>query len=223
MTHDPTRASSTAPRSGQTGRVVGVVPAAGASRRMGRPKGLLEIGGKSFARRVTEALAHGGCAPVYGVVEAGDDELARRFRTAGAQVLENPDPGEGPVTSLRLVLSQIDDGVERVVYLPLDHPLVEARHVAALMVAADRAGAALALPVHGSKRGHPALFGRALFDELLDPALEGGARTVVHRHLEEACLLPCDDPAVIVDIDTPEAYRAARRLYDTRATAGDAR
>lgn len=196
-------------------RVAGVIPAAGASRRMGRPKGLLEIGGRTFARRVTEALAGGGCDPVYAVVEEGDDDLARPFRDAGARVLENADPGDGPVTSLRLALAEVDDGVECVAYLPLDHPLVEARHVADLIAAARRSGASLALPVHGSKRGHPALFGRALFDELLDPALQGGARTVVHRHLAEACLLVCEDAAVVTDIDTPEAYRAALQRHET--------
>lgn len=224
MTPKARSAAAAATRSGDGSSVAGVVPAAGASRRMGHPKGLLEIGGRSFARRVTEALAGGGCEPVYAVVAAGDAELAGRFREAGARVLENPDPGEGPITSLRLAVAEIDDRVERVVYLPVDHPLVEAHHVADLIAAADRTGASLALPVHASKRGHPALFGRALFDELLDPALQGGARTVVHRHLDEACLLPCDDPAVVTDIDTPEAYQAARRLHDdVDARAGGAR
>ncbi|NIQ60123.1 MAG: NTP transferase domain-containing protein, partial [Gammaproteobacteria bacterium] len=87
-----------------------------------------------------------------------------------------------------------------------DHALVEARHVTELLAAAFEADAPLALPVYGDERGHPAFFRRELFDELLDPALEGGARTVVHRHLEGARLVAMNDPAVVMDIDTPEDY-----------------
>lgn len=180
---------------------------------MGRPKGLLRLGEASFAQRVIRALRDGGCRPVVVVVDEGDVELVEHLAGEDATVLTNPDPGEGPITSLRLALRQLKGRVDAVVYLPLDHALVEAEHVSALLEAAREADAALALPVHEGKRGHPAYFSRLLFDELLDPVLEGGARTVVHRHLDGACLLDTDDPAVVADIDTPEAYREAVQLY----------
>ncbi|MDX1492626.1 MAG: nucleotidyltransferase family protein [Longimicrobiales bacterium] len=198
-------------------RVAGVVPAAGASRRMGRPKGLLPLGEESFARRVVHALAAGGCAPTYVVVDADDDELAEELEDSGATILRNPDPGEGPITSLRLALAELSPQMDGIVYLPLDHALVEPRHVVELLEAAAASEASLALPIHRGKRGHPAYFGRSLFPELMDPELEGGARTVVHRHLGLACLLGTDDPAVITDIDTPEAYRDARELFASGA------
>lgn len=198
-----------------TSRVAGIVPAAGASRRMGRPKGLLRIDGATFAQRVVRALRDGGCRPIYVVVDAEDEELAVHARGTGADVVTNTEPGEGPITSLRLALARVADAVDAVVYLPLDHALVDGGHVTELIEAAREADAALALPMYGSKRGHPAFFGRSLFPELLDPDLEGGARTVVHRHLDEACVVRSDDPAVVTDIDTPEAYRDALRLHRT--------
>lgn len=194
--------------------VAGVVPAAGASRRMGRPKAFLQIAGDTFLRRVVRALSDGGCDSVYVVVEEGDRAVEEEAWAAGARVLRNPDPGEGPVTSLRLALAALNEDVDGVVYLPLDHALVEPRHVARLLEEAEAAAAPLALPVHRGKRGHPAFFARMLFDELADPELEGGARTVVHRYLDRARLLPTDDPAVVVDIDTPEAYKKALALYE---------
>jgi CTP:molybdopterin cytidylyltransferase MocA len=180
---------------------------------MGKPKGLLEIAGETFVQRVVRALADGGCDPVYVVIAEGDAEVGALARRAGARVLPNPDPGEGPITSLRVALGAVAPSVAGVVYLPLDHALVESGHVSRLLDAAHRSRATLALPVHGAKRGHPAFFRRSLFDELLDPDLEGGARTVVHRHLDSACLLPFDDPAVVTDIDTPEAYAEALRTH----------
>lgn len=195
-------------------RVAGVVPAAGASRRMGRPKGLLELGGATFAKRVIRALRDGGCDPVLFAVDADDDVLAAHVADEGVSILTNPMPGEGPITSLRIALGSLSEDVGAVVYLPLDHALVEARHVTALISEAANLDAALALPVHDGKRGHPAYFSRRLFEELLDPGLEGGARTVVHRHLPKACLIEAD-AAVVADIDTPAAYREALARFET--------
>ena len=197
--------------------VAGVVPAAGASRRMGRHKALLPMGGSTFVARVVSALDEGGCSPVLVVVKEGDVPAAEEARAAGATVLENPDPGDGPLTSLRLALDALDDEVAGVVYLPVDHALVEPRHVKALLKAAERSGAPLALPVYRERRGHPAFFSRSLFDELGDPELEGGARTVVYRHLDRAALVETDDAAVVIDIDTPTKYEEALDLLASRS------
>jgi CTP:molybdopterin cytidylyltransferase MocA len=222
-------------------RAAGVVPAAGASRRMGEPKGLLELEGETFVRRVVRALAEGGCAPVVVVVAEGDERVRTEALAAGARVLVNARPGEGPITSLRLALAALRGETDGIAYLPLDHPLVRPETVSRLLErgapsAGASGGASLVIPTYGSRRGHPTLFGAALFDELSDPALEGGARTVVHRHLAEAVLVEVDDVGVLTDVDTraeyealtaetrrgpgPEAPEPSRR--SRRATAGPA-
>lgn len=179
---------------------------------MGTSKALLDAGGRSFLAAVVGALVGGGCDPVVVVVAAGQEDEARRAQAAGAQVLVNPDPGEGPVTSLRLALRALAGGVEGVAFLPVDHPLVEPETVTTLVETLLTGQAPLVLPVHEGRRGHPALFRHTVFSELLDPGLEGGARSVVHTHLEEATQVAVDDPGVILDLDTPEEYRKAFRV-----------
>lgn len=186
----------------------GVVPSSGASSRMGRDKGLLPIGGGTFLRRTVRTLSDGGCDPVLVVVAEGEDTLAEEASAAGAHVLFNPDPGDGPITSLRLALSSLPASIGGVAYLPVDHPLVSTDTVRRLLDRARAAEAALTLPLYGTKRGHPAVFGRALFAELMDPDLESGAKTVVHRHLSEATLVEVQDEGVVIDIDTPAMYDA---------------
>ena len=175
---------------------------------MGKDKGLLEIDGESFLRRTVRALREGGCEPVLVIVAEGEDALAEEASEAGAVVLLNPDPGDGPITSLRIALAALDGSVPGVAYLPVDHPMVRPETVASLLNAARSSGAPLTIPTHGSKRGHPAVFAKALFVELLDRQLEGGAKTVVHRHLPEAELVPVDDEGVVIDIDTPARYES---------------
>jgi molybdenum cofactor cytidylyltransferase len=190
-------------------RVAGVVPCAGSSSRMGTSKALLDAGGRSFLAAVVGSLVAGGCDPVLVVVAPRQDDERRRATSAGATVLENPEPGEGPITSLRLALAALGADVQGVAFLPVDHPLVRPETVGELVGVFADGTAPVVLPVHDGRHGHPTLFRRSLFAELADARLEGGARTVVHRHLDAAALVEVADVGVVTDIDTPEAYRAA--------------
>ena len=67
--------------------------------------------------------------------------------------------------------------------------------------------ASLVVPTFNGKRGHPVLFRRVLFDELLNDALPEGARTVVHKHLDDTASVPVDDEGTVIDIDDMTAYR----------------
>jgi CTP:molybdopterin cytidylyltransferase MocA len=185
---------------------------------MGQPKGLLDFEGRSFARRAVEALREGGCHRVLVVTRVGDAALQNEATAAGAQILENPSPGSGPITSLRLALQSLPSATSHVVWLPLDHPTVSSESIRAVVAAAQSGDAAVALPVHDGRRGHPAVFARRIFNALQDPAVEGGARTVVHRCLDSgtAILVETDDPGVLVDVDTRDDYEALRARGESR-------
>ena len=187
--------------------IAGIVPCSGASARMGTPKALLSIHGKIFVQAVVDALTAGGCEPVLCVVP-NEPLITEAARATGARVLTNPHPGEGPITSMRLALSELVDAVEGVIYHSVDHPCVRAGTVAALLEAARSTDAELVIPTNEGQRGHPSFFRESLFRELTDPSLKGGARTVVHRHLDSAELIEVHDPGILLDIDTPAEYEA---------------
>lgn len=174
---------------------------------MGKPKALLLIHGRTFVQAVVDALSGGGCEPVLCVVP-DDPVIAEAARATGARVLTNPHPGEGPITSMRLALAELEDSVEGVIYLAVDHPCVCAETVATLLDAARSTDAPLVIPTYEGERGHPSFFRESLFRELMDPTLDGGARTVVHRRLDRAELVAVHDPGIRLDIDTPAQYVA---------------
>ena len=184
------------------------MPCAGSSERMGEAKALLRVGDRTFVQAVVQALTDGGCDPVI-VVVPDDDAIHAAARKTGATVLTNADPGEGPITSLRLALAALDDTVDGILYLPVDHPMVRPETVAQLLTMAASSDAPLVIPTYSGERGHPGYFGSSLFAQLADPHLEGGARTVVRGRLEDAELVVVEDPGVLKDIDTPEAYATA--------------
>jgi molybdenum cofactor cytidylyltransferase len=188
-------------------QIAAIIPAAGRSTRMGTAKALLDADGRSFLERVTGALSGGGCSPVFVVVEELRSPIAAIARTAGCTPLHNPDPSEGPISSIRVALDAMPPGIEGFMVCPVDHPLVRSETVAALIARFRQTLPPLVVPTLDGERGHPVLFRRDLAAELGEAGLAEGARTVVMRHLDSAAFVPVEDRGVRIDIDTIPEYR----------------
>ena len=68
------------------------------------------------------------------------------------------------------------------------------------------------MPIQASRRGHPPIFSRALFSELLALSEEReGLREVLRAHAAEVRAIPVDSPIVHLNLNRPEDYAAARR------------
>jgi molybdenum cofactor cytidylyltransferase len=185
--------------------MIGVaVLAAGASVRMGRPKQLLRLGGRSLLRRAAEEAVGSGCAPVVVVLGAEAERLGPELHGLPVGVVLNARWAEGMSTSVRAGLEALQGhGVEAAILMLCDQPFVAAPLLRRL-AATYREGRRLVACEYGGTLGVPALFDPTLFPELL--ALQGdrGARQVIAAHAAEAGRIPFPEGAV--DLDTVEDY-----------------
>lgn len=188
------------------------MPACGLSTRMGSAKALLDAGGQSFLSRVVSALTAGGCSPVVVVAREAAGAVAREAEASGATVAANPDPDEGPISSIRVALAGWGGGMDGCAVCPVDHPLVTGAAVRSLVECFHEGSAGIVIPTWRGRRGHPAIFHRRLFPELLDPDLPEGARTVVRRRPARVRECAVEDAGVVADIDTPAEYRRHFRV-----------
>ena len=192
---------------------VAVVPAAGRSRRMGRPKLLLPYRGSTVVGSLVAALAAGGVGEVVLVVASDRGSLARWGRAAGLTVAVNPDPSRGMLSSVRVGIAALGGAVALsprgapLLVAPGDLPALRPATVAALLRSFAATAAPLAVPVHRGRRGHPLLISPRLIAEIdrLDPAV--GLRQLLARHPGELLRVEVDDPGVLHDVDTSEDYR----------------
>lgn len=182
-----------------------VILAAGASTRMGSPKMLLEIEGRTVIDRAISAVA-ASCEPVI-VVLGYDAARVREAVSYAVAFVVNPDPQAGQLSSLQCGLRAVPPHCDRVAFLPGDFHSVQPATVAALLEAL--AGAPLALPRCAGRNGHPVVIGRALMNEMLEETVS--AREVIHRHAHEAVHVDLDDPGILRDLDTPADYAEALR------------
>jgi molybdenum cofactor cytidylyltransferase len=177
-----------------------IVLAAGFSTRMGRAKSELRLGpdGRTFEATIRETLAEAGIEIIRVVVPPS--------RAPGCpDVVVNPDPGEGMLSSIQCGLRSLPEGVAATLVWPVDHPLVRTDTVFAVIEGFATSGAPMVIPTFKGRRGHPVLFASRVFSEIhgADPSI--GARAVVHAHADRYELV-VDDRGVIVDIDSPADY-----------------
>jgi nicotine blue oxidoreductase len=186
-----------------SGRTAGLLLAAGQGRRYGRPKALVELGGRLLVERAAAALTEGGCAPAVVVLGASSAQVVARARLGGVQAVVNGDWPSGMGSSLRAGLSALtgSDAVAAVVLL-VDTPGIGAEAVRRL--ASYAAADAVAVGTYDGRRGHPVLLGRDHWAEVGRRAEgDAGARPFLAAHPELVREVPCEDVADGVDVDVP--------------------
>jgi molybdenum cofactor cytidylyltransferase len=178
-----------------TARVVGVLLAAGAGRRYGKPKVLVD----GWLDAAVSALRDGGCADV--VVVLGAAEVTA---PPGVIAIVAPDWDEGLSVSVRTGLAQAermhaDYAVLHVIDTPDVGPAVVARVVGRAVASAS----GLARAYFGDRPGHPVVMARRHWPEVLSQISGDQGAGVFLRGRPDIETVDCGDLAGGQDIDEP--------------------
>jgi molybdenum cofactor cytidylyltransferase len=147
---------------------------------------------------------------VFVIGRGGESPLADEVERHGGTLVLNRDPDRGQLSSIQVGLEAAEAvRADAIMVLPVDVPLLSTPVLTLLMRAADEEGVAIARTTCRGRHGHPVLFTRAVFDELRVADPDVGAREVVRADPRRVRDVEVEDPAVIVDVDTPEDYRRA--------------
>ncbi len=194
-------------------RLAGLVPAAGASRRMGRDKRRLPLGESTVLEETLRALYRGGCTPIVVVLEP-TSPLRERLGTTqefGELLLaENPHPERGMLSSIRAGLAALPPDVDAVAVQPGDHAFVPPEAIKRLREVLDRERPLLLVPRYPGRRGHPLILRRELFAEAAACDDDVGLRQLLDHRRDDLRILYLDLPGADDDLDTPEDYARRR-------------
>lgn len=177
--------------------ITGLLLAAGAGRRFGRPKALVEFEGERLVDRGVRLLEQGGCHPVVVVLGAAPTPVR------GAVTVLNPEWETGMGSSLRVGLEAVPPESLAVVIALVDQPFIRPGAVERL-IAAFQAGAELAVATYAGEQRNPVLIGRAHIEDVA-ASLGGdvGARPYLRKNADLVTEVPCDDAGDPADIDEP--------------------
>jgi molybdenum cofactor cytidylyltransferase len=189
-------------------RAAAVVLAAGRSSRMGSNKLLLPFDGGTVIETTLNALK--GVATVV-VTGHRPEELEAVLSRYGVKVVHNPRHEEGMTTSFQAGLRAMDADA---VFLVLgDQVGLSPKTLSTMIqVMVEDEGALVVSPRYGERRGHPVLFRRSLFGEILALGPGESLRDMVAMH-EDGHRYVEGDVWTVIDMDTPEEYEAAKKLW----------
>lgn len=209
--------------------VAAILLAGGKSSRMGAPKPLLEWGpstglrtGPSTGLRASSGtlieyqLAQLKGPPVDTIVVVlghRADEVLPYVRRAGVAAVVNDLYAQGRASSLRVGAAALPDDVRAVLFLNVDQPRPH-DVISRLVEAHLRSGSLITVPVYEGRRGHPPLLDGSLLPELRQVDEETqGLRAVIQRHNDDVRELAFETAVVLLDLNRPQDYQAARAAY----------
>lgn len=185
-----------------------VILAAGASRRMGRPKQLLPLGATTLLEHAVDAALASSAWPVVVVLGAQAAEIRPLLARRPVLIAENPTWTEGMASSLRAgltVMNAFSIRVDAVLFALCDQPAFSADLVQRFIATQQTSQRSVVAARYSGHLGAPALFTRPHFPALNALVGDEGARKLLAQ-LPAGEVEAIDLPELAHDLDTPEDY-----------------
>ena len=192
--------------------IAAIVPAAGRSERMGRPKLILTFRGTTVITRVVTALRQGGADPIVVVAPPanapGAAAVTEEAENAGAKVVV---PADHPIdmrASFELGLCELERASPPrfILLAPADNAGITRELVATVIERATTEALAIIIPTVKGRRGHPIAVSWELAVMSRSLPLGAGLNALVALHADRVIELEVAEPGALIDLDTPEDY-----------------
>jgi len=184
-----------------------IILAAGESSRMGSPKALLAYGRSTFLETICRRLWEAGVDEVIVVLGARADSVRKGVALEREKVVTNSDFAKGQLSSLQCGLRAIDRRSDGALVTLVDHPFVRESTYRTLRERWKRVPDRIVVARYQGHGGHPVIFPRIVFEELMEAPLKDGARSVLKKDERRVVGVDLDDAGIVADVDAPEDYR----------------
>lgn len=185
-----------------------LVIAAGQSKRLGRPKQLLELEGEYLINRLIRTIEAAGPVPIVLVLGAHADLIREKLAPSTAVIVQNQNWQTGMAGSINTGLEFIQQeysSADAVMIVVCDQPYLKTSHIISLLDLQEQTGKAIVASYYDGIMGTPALFHKGYFDALLQLKGDSGAKKIVQQYPEEVASFTFDEASI--DIDTEEDYQ----------------
>lgn len=184
--------------------IAGIILAAGASSRFGRPKPLLEWHEQPFIRHVVLRCMHTGLQPVVVVVGEEYTKIRAVIEDLGALIIPNLDWCNGLSQSIKAGLAALPRRVGGALFLMSDVPQLPAALIETLLMKKRQDTALILAPRTAEGYANPVLFDYSCFGDLMSLSGDRGGKALFQRYTVKD--IPWANAQDLRDIDTPADY-----------------
>ncbi|KJS13757.1 MAG: hypothetical protein VR67_03105 [Peptococcaceae bacterium BRH_c8a] len=201
-------------------KIEALVLAAGFSSRMPGNKLLLDLNGQKLIHHTLKAVMASKVSGVTVVLGHQKEKLRYELANDKLNLIDNDKYHLGMSTSVKagiIYLLANKQNMDAVMIMPGDIPLIKTETINQLLQVYNTTASSIVVPVHQERRGHPVMFDKSLFQDLLLITGDTGAKGVLQKHAQRVNRVFVNDPGIYSDIDTWEDYR----VYCNHALSGD--
>ncbi len=185
-----------------------IILAAGQSKRMGKLKPLLRFKkDKTFLDQIISVLKLSVLDRITVVLGAEAETIKKSVDLSGTNIVINENYQKGQLSSLVTAIMDTPEETEAILVCLVDAPFITKEVVNKIINKFKETNSPIIIPVFNSQRGHPTLFARSLFNELLNAPQDQGARYVLYSNEEKILELQTRESGVRIGIDTPDNYK----------------
>ncbi len=178
------------------------------STRFGRNKLLEMVHGETVIERVVKNSLASNADEVIVVLGHQSKNVRRVLEDHKCKLVLNNNYHTGQCSSVKKGVDMLVDRAEAIIILPGDVALITTRVIDAVIKEYLSSNSSIVVASHHGSHGHPILFSKELFHEVLNiDESTFGLKSVINRHMDQVTRVEVDSTEVLIDIDTQEDFK----------------
>ena len=127
---------------------------------------------------------------------------------SGINIVINKDYHKGQLSSLIAGIKDSPGDTQAILLCLVDNPFITKEVVNQVIHKFKETNSPIIVPIFEKERGHPTLFSKSLFNELLNAPQDKGARHVLYSNEDKVLEVEVAESRILTGIDTPEDYKS---------------
>jgi molybdenum cofactor cytidylyltransferase len=181
-----------------------LILAAGSGSRIGTPKLMLEVDGKSFVNVIIYRLQNAGINNIVCIVSEKTYEWAKE-NISDFKIVVNPEPEKGMISSVYYGMKNLKK-CDSVMIIPVDHPYVEADTYKSLMIESKKNTSLIIKPKFNGKSGHPIIIPYELANKITEDDFSTGLNNVIKKSGCKQVYIDVEDNGILKNINKKEDF-----------------
>ena len=192
--------------------IAALILAAGKSTRMGTTKSLLMWHGDFLVNYQINSLIKSGCKEIYLVIGHNGERIRSKVSNSKVKIINNPDYDSGKSSSIIKGIKSLDIGIENLIIVGVDQPR-PIWFYEKIIKFHNKSTSVISSPINNKKRGHPLIFRKSFFNEILKISnYKNGLKDLFRRNDDLVKTFEINSEWTHLDLNDKESFERSLKL-----------